>query len=78
MNKELATSEEVERKAVYVISDLGGRKVRRQVGTAVVHRDGSLSVKLDAIPISGQLYIRGDVKLDAIPISGQLYIRGDV
>lgn len=35
-----------------------GRKFWVRVGAAFVNRDGSLSVKLDAMPVNGQLHIR--------------------
>lgn len=46
-------------KVVYAIIERGGgRKYWQRVGVAFVNRDGSLNVKLDAIPIGGQLHIR--------------------
>lgn len=46
-------------KAVYTIADRGnGRKHWVRIGTAFVNRDGSLNVRLDAVPINGQLHIR--------------------
>jgi len=35
-----------------------GRKFWVRVGAAFVNRDGSLSVRLDAMPVNGQLQIR--------------------
>lgn len=34
------------------------RKFWHRVGVAFVNRDGSLSVKLEALPVSGELHIR--------------------
>jgi len=34
------------------------RKYWSRVGVAFVNRDGSLSVKLEALPVSGELHIR--------------------
>ena len=46
-------------KVVYTIVERGrGRRVWLRVGVAFVNRDQSLNVRLDAIPISGQLHIR--------------------
>ncbi len=46
-------------KAVYTIADRGnGRKHWLRIGVAFVNRDGSLNVRLDAVPVSGQLHIR--------------------
>jgi hypothetical protein len=50
-------------KVVYTIVDRGkGRRVWLRVGVAFPNRDQSLNVRLDAVPISGQLHIR-----DALP-----------
>ena len=38
--------------------DKDGRKFWVRVGAAFVNRDGSLNVKLDAMPVNGQLQIR--------------------
>ena len=46
-------------KVVYTIIERGkGRRVWVRVGVAFVNRDQSLNVRLDALPISGQLHIR--------------------
>jgi hypothetical protein len=46
-------------KVVYTIVERGkGRRVWLRVGVAFVNRDQSLNVRLDAVPISGQLHIR--------------------
>jgi len=46
-------------KVVYTIIERGrGRRVWLRVGVAFVNRDQSLNVRLDAVPISGQLHIR--------------------
>lgn len=48
-------------KAVFVITKFGedNEKARwTQIGVAFVNRDGSLNVKLDAVPVSGELHIR--------------------
>lgn len=47
------------RKAVYTIIESSADKKRWvRIGIAFVNRDGSLNVKLDANPISGELHIR--------------------
>lgn len=38
--------------------DKDGRKFWVRVGAAFVNRDGSLNVRLDAMPVNGQLHIR--------------------
>jgi len=46
-------------KAVYTIADRGnGRKHWLRIGTAFPNRDQSWNVRLDAIPVNGQLHIR--------------------
>lgn len=46
-------------RAVYTIADRGnGRKYWLRIGVAFVNRDNSLNVRLDAIPLNGQLHIR--------------------
>lgn len=54
-------------KAVYTIVDRGPNKRHFvRIGVAFVNRDLSLNVRLDAMPINGQLHIR-----DAPPRDGQ-------
>ena len=45
-------------KVVYAIVERGARKHWLRIGMAFVNRDGSLNVRLDAVPLSGQLHIR--------------------
>lgn len=45
-------------KIVYVINERNGRNYWNRVGVAFVNRDGSLNVKLDAVPVSGEFQIR--------------------
>ncbi|HMR05273.1 MAG TPA: hypothetical protein PKA88_05835 [Polyangiaceae bacterium] len=45
-------------KIVYVINERDGRNYWNRVGVAFVNRDGSLNVKLDAIPVNGEMQIR--------------------
>ena len=46
-------------KAVYTIADRGnGRKHWLRIGVAFINRDQSLNVRLDAMPVNGQLHIR--------------------
>jgi len=48
------------RKAVYVITKREGveKGFWTRIGVAFVNRDGSLNVKLDAVPVNGELHIR--------------------
>lgn len=45
-------------KIVYVISDRNGRKFWNRIGVAFINSDGSMNVKLEAIPVSGEMQIR--------------------
>jgi hypothetical protein len=45
-------------KIVYVISDRNSRKYWSRIGVAFTNADGSLNVKLEAIPVSGEMQIR--------------------
>ena len=51
----------VKTKAVYVITPRGGRSYWTRVGVAFVNRDGSLNVKLEAMPVTGEIHIRDHV-----------------
>jgi len=42
----------------------GGRKYWNRIGVAFVNSDGSLNVKLEALPVSGELHIRDYVPRD--------------
>ena len=52
------------RRAVYVITERvthdGAKSFWTRVGAAFDNRDGSVTVKLDALPVSGTLQIRDD------------------
>lgn len=45
-------------KVAYVITERGDKSYWSRIGVAFTNRDGSLSVRLDALPTSGQLHIR--------------------
>jgi hypothetical protein len=45
-------------KIVYVITERGGRSFWNRCGVAFVNSDGSLNVKLEAIPVNGEVHIR--------------------
>ena len=47
-------------KVVYAIVARGPKKHWLRIGMAFVNRDGSLNVRLDAVPLTGQLHIRDD------------------
>ncbi len=45
-------------KEVYTIAKNGEKDYWNRIGNAFVNRDGSLTVKLNALPVNGQLNIR--------------------
>lgn len=45
-------------KFVYVITKRGEKSFWTKIGAAFDNRDGSISVKLDALPVNGELQIR--------------------
>jgi hypothetical protein len=45
-------------KIAYVVTQRGTNKYWTRIGVAFVNRDGSINVKLDALPTSGTLQIR--------------------
>lgn len=45
-------------KIVYVISERGGKNYWNRIGVAFVNSDGSLNVKLESMPLSGELHVR--------------------
>jgi len=45
-------------KIVYAIVERGPKRYWLRIGMAFVNRDGSLNVKLDAVPLTGLLQIR--------------------
>jgi hypothetical protein len=45
-------------KIAYVIIERNGRKFWNRIGVAFINSDGSMNVKLEAIPVSGEMQIR--------------------
>jgi hypothetical protein len=45
-------------KVVYTINERGERSFWTRIGVAYVNRDGSLNVKLDAVPVNGTMQVR--------------------
>jgi hypothetical protein len=58
-------------KIVYVISERGQKSYWNRIGAAFVNHDGSINVKLDAVPVSGELQIRDYVAREdtSIPVA---------
>jgi hypothetical protein len=45
-------------KIVYTINERGDKTFWTRIGVAYTNRDGSLNVKLDAIPVNGTMQLR--------------------
>ena len=57
-------------KIVYAISDRNSRKYWNRIGVAFINGDGSINVKLEAVPVSGEMQIRDYVpREDAVSVS---------
>ncbi|MDQ7814241.1 MAG: hypothetical protein RDU25_00320 [Patescibacteria group bacterium] len=53
-----------ETRTVYAITERGEKSYWTRIGIAYVNRDGSLTCRLDALPVSGTLQIRADVQAE--------------
>ena len=51
-------------KIAYAIAERNGRKYWNRIGVAFINADGSINVKLEAVPVSGELQIRDYVPRD--------------
>ena len=59
-------------KVAYVITERGDKSFWNRVGVAFTNRDGSINVKLDALPLGGQLQIRDwEPPRDEEPMNGR-------
>jgi hypothetical protein len=55
-------------KIVYVITKRDRKSYWNRIGVAFVNQDGSLNVKLEAVPVSGEMHIRDfNPREDAVP-----------
>ena len=45
-------------KVVYTITERGEKSWWTKIGVAYVNRDGSLNVKLEAVPVNGTMHVR--------------------
>jgi hypothetical protein len=53
-------------KIAYVITTRNGRNFWNRVGVAFVNGDGSINVKLEAVPVSGEIQIRDYVPKEEV------------
>ena len=51
-------------KIVYVITQRNGKSYWNRIGVAFVNSDGSINVRLEAFPVSGEMQIRDYVPRD--------------
>ena len=51
-------------KIAYVVTQRGTHKYWTRIGAAFVNRDGSINVKLDAVPVNGEIHVRDYVPRD--------------
>jgi hypothetical protein len=58
-------------KIAYVITERNGRSFWNRCGVAFVNGDGSLNVKLESLPVSGEIQIRDYVPREDTPGSGR-------
>jgi len=54
-------------KIVYTITERGERHRWNRIGVGYVNRDGSINVKLDAIPVNGTMQLRDWTPRDDMP-----------
>jgi hypothetical protein len=52
------------KRAVFSIHERNGKTYWTRIGAATENRDGSLTLKLDALPLGSTLHIRDDVRDD--------------
>jgi hypothetical protein len=50
--------EQSKMKIAYVVTQRGTNKYWTRIGAAFVNRDGSINVKLDAVPVNGEIHVR--------------------
>ncbi len=54
-------------KIVYTITERGERSFWHRIGVGYVNRDGSLNIKLDAMPVNGTMHVRDWTARDEMP-----------
>jgi hypothetical protein len=58
------TMDQSKMKIAYVVTQRGTQKYWTRIGVAFVNRDGSINVKLEAVPVSGEIHVRDYVPRD--------------
>jgi hypothetical protein len=69
--QEKETMEQSKMKIAYVITQRKDRNFWNRVGVAFVNSDGSINVKLEAVPVSGEIQIRDYQPRDELASTGQ-------
>ncbi len=64
-------------KIVYVITERNGRNFWSRCGVAFVNSDGSLNVKLESLPVNGEIHIRDYVPKEDSPNGGGRWANND-
>ena len=54
-------------KIVYTITERGERSYWNKIGIGYVNRDGSINIKLDAVPVNGTMQLRDWTARDDVP-----------
>lgn len=64
-------------KIVYVITQRGGKSYWNRIGVAFVNNDGSINVRLEAVPVSGEMQIRDYVAREELAANHAPLVRGN-
>ena len=64
-------------KIVYVITQRGGKSYWNRIGVAFVNNDGSINVRLEAVPVSGEMQIRDYVAREELAAHHAPLARGN-
>jgi hypothetical protein len=62
--QEKSAMDQSKMKIAYVVTQRGTNKYWTRIGVAFVNRDGSINVKLEAVPVSGEIHVRDYVPRD--------------
>jgi hypothetical protein len=54
-------------KIVYTITERGEKSFWHRIGIGYVNRDGSINIKLDAVPVNGTMHVRDWSARDDMP-----------
>ncbi|HWZ88241.1 MAG TPA: hypothetical protein VNW92_05305 [Polyangiaceae bacterium] len=65
-------------KIAYVITQRKDKSFWNRVGVAFVNSDGSINVKLEAVPVSGEIQIRDYQPRDELASTSRIHSRTEV